>query len=110
MVDKRPRADSVNNALSHQHPEQTPSSTHIVTSTWGSPCHQRRLEQTPLSATLSQHAQSTAPLGIARVINVAWSGVHRQHAQSIAPLGAAPIINITWDGPPSISLGVDSVI
>src|SRR5579862_4142951 len=83
--------DSVNNVLGPQHPgwplvntarsrlrqqrtwspdpEQTPSITYLVPSTQGSPRYQRRLKQTPSSAT--QRAQSTALLGTIPIINVA---------------------------------------
>src|SRR5579862_672876 len=108
-------------------PEQTPSTTYsVATSTRGSPRHQRRLEQTPSSAT--QRAQPIAPPGAAPIINVAWSRLYRQRAPSIAPLGAGPIINVIWSRlhrqrlnvlsqqhrseqtPSSTSLGTDSIV
>src|SRR5205085_6716953 len=61
------------------------------------------VDKRPGAAPAIQRAQSTALLGTAPVINVAWTRLH-QRAQSIALLGVVSVINVTWGGPLSMPL------
>ena len=72
-------------------PEQSPSTTYIVTSARDSPLHQRRLGWPPINVVRSrlrhQRTRSTAPPGAAPV-NIARSRLRHQRATQRAGIGS----------------------